>query len=307
MTDAQRAQLVRTASLGFAGRPGVNPGQPFQPGAVTGGLAGPLMVVRTDLELRLALDRPHSAWVVWAGPPTLRLGGPLVIRMDNKTLVGPLTLTGHGVRVDRAMNVIVCDVKADDLSGDAFEVSSSRVVSVVNANGRNWTDGAIDIVRGSTDVSVINAYIYGGGKAKKGSLVGGDDKPWTGNPLPGILGPLDDRHARVSYIGCTFENVAARAPLARHGIVHLHAHRIIGGGKRGLIEARTGARVVWLSGGVQRVGGRPFQAATDRGHSAKIGGRLYVAPGVQLDGATVQSAPWQPAAGELQEWGVLSG
>lgn len=303
-----RAAWLAHFRQGFAGRPGVNPGQPFQPGAITGGAKGPTIVASTPDALQDALDMPGPAWVVVdAVEWTLR--EDIVIRADNKTLVGGsrfgLTLQDRGIRIDRAMNVAVANVRVQDARRDAFEVSQSRVVALAYCSAAAWGDGGIDIVRGSTDVAVIRCTITHG---VKGMLIGASDTP-VSNQMSGRhahLGLLDDRQTRVSLHGCGISFVQVRAPLVRHGLVTLEDHWIIGGGKHGLIEARTGARVVWLSGGVARSQGRPIQAATDRGQSAKVGGHLYVAPGVDLDGATVQ-ASWAPTAAELLAMGVGNG
>ena len=300
--SARLAWLRANAQHGYAGRPGASPGQPFQPGAITGGLEGPTMYCDTIAQLRDALDMAAPAWIVWTGHGRHRLDERLWIRRDNKTIAcpdAPLSLMGHGLRIDRAMNVIVSDVGVNGVSGDAFEVSESRVIALVDCLAAAWTDGAIDIVRGSTDVLLFCCYVEGGGKAKKGCLIGADDRPHARQFAGSLahLGLLDDRLTRVTLHGCTFENVAARTPLARHGRVVLTDHQVRGGGKGPLVEARTGARILWQSGEVQQVEGRPVVAASHTSQDTVTRGQLYVAFGVRLNGATVQTN-WKPTAAE---------
>jgi len=296
------AWLRANVQHGYAGRPGTSPGQPFQPGAITGGLDGPTRYVDTIPALRAALDDPAPAWVVWTGRGIHRLDDQLLIRRDNKTLVpteyGALVLTGRGLRIDRAMNVAVSGVGALSQTGDAFEVSESRVIAIHCCFAMQWTDGGIDVVRGSTDVLIKDCSVEGGGVAKKGCLIGADDRPharqFTGTLAH--LGLLDDRQTRVTLDGCTFENVAARTPLVRHGRVVLVNHRVIGGGKGPLVESRTRARVMWLSGSVT---GDVVVAATSHGPDARVPGLLYVSPQVKLNGKVIQGATWTPSGDEL--------
>lgn len=309
------AWLRANVQHGYAGRPGTSPGQPFQPGAITGGLEGPTVRCSIIAELRAALDLPTPAWVVWTGTgvQNIRDGykreritdGRLIIQRDNKTLISgglPLGLVRNGLRIDRAMNVVVSGVSVGTVKGDAFEISESRVIALHACSAGLWTDGAFDIVRGSTDVLLKGCHIVGSGKAKKGCLIGADDRPFVFHHHHDYahLGLLDDRHTRVTLDGCTFENVAVRTPLVRHGRVVLVNHRIIGGGKGPLVEARTGGRILWESGEVVRAGGRPVVAASYRSQDTVTPGRLYVAPAVRLNGATVQ-ANWTPTAAEAMD------
>lgn len=304
-----RAAWLARFRQGFAGRPGSSPGQPFQPGAITGGLEGPTVEARTPAELDAAIRTPGPVWIIAYPSAGGQRRERLVIDRDNLTIIAPngLTLSRRGVLITRAMNVCVHGVTVDGASGaDAFEVSESRVVALANCTARRWTgDGGVDVVRGSTDV-LLNECLLSDGR--KGTLIAADPHPYVrdyrGDLALRHLGIVDDRQTRITMRGCRFYRVAARSPLARHGVVVLEDHWVGGGGKL-QVEAREGARIVWVSGGVLLLAGKPV--ATDRGADATAPGRLYVAPGVDLGWATVRAEPWQPAAAELQEWGVLSG
>lgn len=291
--------------VGWAARPGYSPGQPFQPGAITGGLNGTTIEARTPAELRSAIAHPGPVWIIAHPEAGGRQRERLVIARDNLTLIGlpGFLLTGHGIRIDRAMNVAICGVTVAGASGDAFEVSESRVVLLSACEAKGFTDGGIDIVRGSTDVSIVDCTVSGG---EKGCLIGADDRPhvrqFTGSLAH--LGAIDDRHTRVWLEGCTFIGAKVRTPLVRHGCATLIDHSIIGGGKGPLVESRTGARVLWVSGQVQRTGGRPELAASFRSQDTVTVGRLYVAPGVHLGGSTVQTN-WSPTAAQLADMGVM--
>lgn len=306
LSPARRWQTTRAARVGFALRPKSPPGQAF--GAITGGgMESPVVLVHSRDELQAALDRPDKVWIVVDPGQEWHGADDIVVRRDNKTVLGNgLRLHGFGIVVDRCMNIVIESVTSLRARRDAFEVTRSRVVALVDCVAIQAKDGGFDVVRGATDVVLVRCMAIG---CKKAMLIGAADQPFSEQQTGGLvhLGLMDDRLGRVWLEGCTFEEAENRAPMARHYLVVMVGHWLLGGGKRGLIEARTGARVVWLSGGVHQNQGRPIQAATDKGHSAKTGGRLYVAPGVDLGGATVQATPWQPAAAELQEWGVLSG
>lgn len=306
MNRAERLTWLARFRQGFAARPGSSPGQPFQPGAITGGLEGPTVEARTPAELDAAVRTPGPVWIIAYPEAGGKRRERLVIDRDNLTLIAPqgLTLTRRGVLITRAMNVCLHGVTVNGASGaDAFEVSESRVVALDKCTARRWTgDGAFDVVRGSTDV-LLNGCVADGGR--KAVLIAADPHPYVfdyrGDLRYRHLGIVDDRQARVTMRDCRIRATSARSPLARHGVVVLEDHWIIGGGKNQL-EAREGARVVWLSGGAVDLAGKPV--ATDRGADATAPGRLYVAPGVDLGGATVRAAAWQPTAGELLGWGV---
>lgn len=307
-----RAAWLAHFRQGFAGRPGVNPGQPFQPGAVSGGAKGPTIVASTHGDLVDALAMPGPAWIVALPSAGGRLAERLDFTRDNKTLIAPhgLDIERRGLRLVEVMNVAIHGVTARNVAGDAFEFVSSRVATFSDCVAEGWTDGAFDSVEGATDITLIGCTAKGGGKAKKGMLVGKSPVPfrrdYTGTNKH-HLGPMDDRFARLTLIDCTFEGVHVRTPLVRHGLVEIRGGKVVGGGKGPLVEARDGGRILWLSGRVERRGGRPQLVATWRGPDSEgRGGQLYVAPGVQLGGATVD-ANWQPTAGELMSMGVGNG
>lgn len=303
-----RAAWLAHFRQGFAGRPGVNPGQPFQPGAITGGVDGPTVEVRTPAELDAAMATPGPVWIIAYPSAGGRRPERLVIDRDNVTLIAPHWLTFHrrGLLISRAMNVCVYGVVAfKSAAHDAIEISESRVWSLVNCRAEEFTgDGGIDIVRGSTDGHLEDCRATSG---KKGCLIGADARPFVADHRGDLalrhLGIMDDRQIRVSMRGCVFSSIAARSPLVRHGAVVLEDHWVQWGGKN-QVEARDGARVAWLSGGVYGMGGKAV--ATDRGRDRATDGRLYVAPGVRLNGATA-TANWQPTAGDMLAMGVGAG
>jgi len=302
-TRAGRLAWLRSVRRGPAGWPSRTATEMVRAGAITGGgVDAPTVVATTLDQLRAAVERPEPLWIIARPSAGGRLREPLRLERDNKTIIAPegLTLTGYGLRFERVMNVIVHGVSAADVKGDAFEISSSHVVLLSDCRAEAWTDGAFDVVRGSGAVTLLKCTAQGGGKAKKGCLIGANDRPHTrdfrGTGLA-HLGLLDDRQTRVTLDGCTFEGVAARTPLVRHGRVVLVNHRITGGGKGPLVEARTNARVLWESGEVQQVGGRPVVVASHTSQDTVTRGQLYVGIAVRLNGATVQGN-WTPTAAE---------
>lgn len=294
LDPTNRAAWLSRFRQGFAGRPGTSPGQAFQPGAITGGLKGPTIVASTQSDLVDALAMPGPAWIVALPSAGGRLAERLDFTRDNKTLIAPhgIEIERRGLRLVEVMNVAIHGVTVRNVVGDAFEFVSSRVAAFSDCHAEDWTDGAWDSVEGATDITLIGCIARGGGKAKKGMLVGKSPAPFT-RDYRGTnkhhLGLMDDRFARLSLINCRFEGVHVRTPLVRHGLVTLEQHTVVGGGKGPLVEARDGGRVAWLSGRVEQLEGRPQLAATWLGPDAGRGGHLYVAPGVRLGGARVET------------------
>lgn len=292
-----RAAYLRSLRRGFAGRPGISPGQPINFGAITGGLAGPLIICGDQGHLRAALAAPGPAWILVRPSAGGRLRGDLEIRTDNKTIIAPegVTFTGGGLRVREAVNVAVVGLTFDAPEEDGIGLRRCRVVSIMGCTVRRWGDGALDSTDGSSDVSVLGCLFEDGAK---GILVEANDAPfrqdYSGGPRP-YLGMVDSRYARVSFIGCRTRRVKVRHPLVRHGLVTLEDHHVEDPGKQAAVEARTNARVMWLSGSYRG----PGIAATYRGQDAKVHGRMYVAPQVDLGGARAD-VNWTPSAAEMR-------
>lgn len=299
---AGRLAWLRSVRRGPAGWPSRTATETVRAGAITGGgVDAPTVVATTLDQLRAAVERPEPLWIIARPSAGGRLREPLRLERDNKTIIAPegLTLTGYGLRFERVMNVIVHGVSAVGVKGDAFEISSSHVVLLSDCRAEAWTDGAFDVVRGSGAVTLLKCTAQGGGKAKKGCLIGASDQPFV-EDLRGTawhhLGVRSDLDTEVALIGCWFRGVQVRDPLARYALVYLINHHVEGGGKAPKVESRTRARVMWLSGSAT---GDVVVAATSHGPDARVPGLLYVSPQVKLNGKVIEGATWTPSGDEL--------
>lgn len=294
-TPTNRSFWTSLFRLGFAGKPGTSPGQTAQPGPVSGGSQSPVVRVASTADhgpgsIRDALERPGGLWVYVDQPLSIRLKSPIRIASGNKTLIATsptgerlLTLLDYGIRVEATMNVALSGVHVVDASGDGFEISRSRVIHLHNCWAHGFTDGGIDIVRGSTDVTVSETLISTG---KKAVLIGASDTP-VSEDVPG-LGRMDDRFTRVTFVNVAIEGASVRCPMVRHAeMVEIFGATINCLAEGAIVESNSGARVRLVSGRVIRNRQNTI-LASDR-VPGRYPGNIWVAPGFDTAGLGVVS------------------
>jgi pectate lyase len=229
--------------VGYAGRwPGHAP--------VTGGVGGRVVVTGDAATMRAALAGPGRVTVYASGHHLLR--DELLITND-KTLIGRgLRLTGEGVRIYQAGNVIVRNLTVADCREDAIAVRESQDVWLDGLDLSACKDGLVDITRGSRRVTVSNTRMHNHLKAM---LIGEADH---------LEGGLSDQ---VTLWRVWMDGIAWRHPKLRYGRVHMSNVLITGwrgeaidvamGGQLYMEQSRFVAtmnderlavRVVWLEG-----------------------------------------------------------
>ncbi|WP_394617193.1 polysaccharide lyase family 1 protein [Lentzea sp. JNUCC 0626] len=200
-------------SSGGGGNTNTNTGSGAQPNGVTGwatenggttggGDATPI-VVTTAEELEAALAKDGPAVIHVKG--NINVDGMLKVGSD-KTVLGVgdgAGITGGGLNVSDANNVIIRNLNFKGSSDDAIQVERSKNVWIDHNTISNAKDGAVDIKRGSDYVTVSWNHVYDQDKSM-------------------MLGHADDNGAedsgalRVTYDHNWFEG-DQRSPRVRYG------------------------------------------------------------------------------------------
>lgn len=132
--------------------------------------------------LRYAVTRPGPLWITFAYSMDIKLKNELMIT-SYKTIDGRgvrvRIIGGGGLTLQRVSNVIIHGIAIQDIKatgparimtstshtgnrgrcdGDAISISSSKNIWVDHCYLSNSADGLIDVIRGSTAVSITNNY-----------------------------------------------------------------------------------------------------------------------------------------------------
>ncbi|HEU5469541.1 MAG TPA: right-handed parallel beta-helix repeat-containing protein [Actinophytocola sp.] len=218
----------------------------FGAGTTGGGSASPV-TVSSGSALISAMQSSNAA--------VIRINGMLSISGmqdvgSNKTLIGVGSgsgITGGGLDVDGATNVIIQNLNFRNWSDDAINVqdASTRIWIDHNDFNFNGADGALDIKRASDNITVSwNKF----SNHDKTALLGHSD----GN------GSQDRGHLRVSYHHNWFNGTTQRHPRVRFGNP-VHVYNNFYGGVRSYGVAST------VEGGVL-VEGNYFENTSDAYH-----------------------------------------
>ncbi|KAG8822642.1 hypothetical protein FRC17_009499 [Serendipita sp. 399] len=187
-------------------------------GNTTGGEGGPTTRVSTLAALKTAVTGNAVKRVVI----TASLSGNEVIRIGSNTSVygasGSITLTGIGLRVYQANNVIIRNIKIAKVladAGDAIGIQEASKVFVDHvdlssdrSHDKDYYDGLADITHGCTYVTVSNSYLH---DHWKGVLVGHSDSNAS-----------EDTSITVTINNNYFKNVNSRGPSFRFGKGHVY-------------------------------------------------------------------------------------
>ncbi|WP_344977651.1 pectate lyase family protein, partial [Salinactinospora qingdaonensis] len=175
-----------------------------QNGGTTGGAGGDTVTVSSASGLINAMQSSEPLTIQLNG--SVNLSGMNDIASD-KTLVGlgsGATITGGGIDVDEAHNVIIQNINFADWDDDAINLQDASTNVWIDHNSfTNGDDGAIDIKRESDYVTVSWNHIYNHGKSM-------------------LLGHSDDHtedigHLRVTYHHNFFDGSESRHPRVRFG------------------------------------------------------------------------------------------
>jgi len=132
--------------------------------SVTGGLGGKVYHVTTLAEsgpgsLRDAAESSEPLWIVFDVNGTINLSKPINVK-SHKTIDGrgaQITISGYGFSINGASNVIIVNLRFDTAKEpgiDAIEIRGSNNVWIHHCDITNYSDGGIDIVRQSTNITI---------------------------------------------------------------------------------------------------------------------------------------------------------
>jgi len=214
------ASALTVWSAGTAAAVGTPTG--FGAGATGGGNASPVTVSNASA----LIDAMQSD-----GAAVIRVNGMISISgmqdvASDKTLIGVGSgsgITGGGLDIDEANNVIVQNLNFRDWSDDAINVQDGSTDIWIDHNSfSNGNDGAVDIKRGSDFITVSWNRFFDHDKTM---LLGHSD----GN------GDQDRGHLRVSYHHNWFDGTGQRHPRVRFGDpVHVYNNYYDGVGDYGV-------------------------------------------------------------------------
>ncbi|MFD0773671.1 cellulose binding domain-containing protein [Streptomonospora algeriensis] len=178
-------------------------------GGTTGGAGGGTVTVTSGDALIEQMQRSEPLTVRVEG--TVRLSGMHDVASD-KTIIGAngARITGGGLDIDEAHNVIVRNLAFADWDDDAINLQDGSTNVWIDHNSfTGGDDGAVDIKRESDFVTVSWNHVFGHDKSM---LLGHSD------------GHTEDRgHLRVSYHHNFFDGSDTRHPRVRFGeTVHVY-------------------------------------------------------------------------------------
>jgi pectate lyase len=238
------AAALTVAAAGQASAVGSPTG--FGAGTTGGGNATPI-TVSSSSALISAMQSSSAAVIRING--MISISGMQDVR-SNKTLIGVGSgsgITGGGLDIDEATNVIIQNLNFRSWSDDAINVqdASTRIWIDHNDFNHNGGDGALDIKRASDNITVSwNKF----SNHDKTMLLGHSDSN----------GSQDRGHLRVSYHHNWFNGTTQRHPRVRFGNP-VHVYNNYYGGVRSYGVAST------LEGGVL-VEGNSFENTSDAYH-----------------------------------------
>lgn len=197
-----------------------NIGYATQNGGTTGGADGEQTTVTSLEELKAAAEADGPAVIIIDGTIT---GSEQVDVTSDKTVIGAAgsSMEGVGLRVKKASNVIIRNVKISKVladAGDAITVQASNNVWLDHLDlssdmdhDKDYYDGLLDVTHGSDYITISNCYLHDHWKA---SLVGHSDSN----------ADEDTGHLIVTYANNYFSNINSRGPSFRFGTGHIYNH-----------------------------------------------------------------------------------
>ncbi|MCE6999185.1 right-handed parallel beta-helix repeat-containing protein [Saccharothrix sp. S26] len=175
-----------------------------QCGGTTGGGSATPVTVSTTSAFVSAVGSSSTSVIRVSG--TISLSSMTKVA-SNKTIIGVgsgATITGHGLNVSNASNVIIRNLNFTNWADDAINVQYSTRVWIDHNSLRNGYDGAIDIKRASDCVTVSWNKISSHDKTM---LLGHSDSN----------GSEDRGKLRVTYHNNWFDGTNQRHPRVRFG------------------------------------------------------------------------------------------
>ncbi|KAJ0161595.1 Pectate lyase B [Colletotrichum tanaceti] len=205
----------------------------------TGGAGGTTTTVSNFAEFSAAATSAEKGIIIVKGAIT---GSERIRISSNKSIIGAAgsSITGVGLSVNKAENVILRNLKISKVTadaGDAIGIQSASKVWVDHCDlssdltsGKDFYDGLLDITHGSMAITVSNTYLHDHFKA---SLIGHSDSNAA----------VDTGKFFVTYANNYWKNVGSRVPSVRFGNVHIFNNYVENVETSG-VNTRMGAQVL---------------------------------------------------------------
>ncbi|MFD1146542.1 pectate lyase family protein [Saccharothrix hoggarensis] len=248
-------------------------------GTTGGGSATPVTVSSTSAFIS-AVQSSSASVVRVSGTITL---SSLTKVASNKTIIGVgsgATITGHGLNVSNASNVIIRNLNFRNWADDAINVQYSTRVWIDHNSLSNGYDGAVDIKRASDCVTVSwNKF----SSHDKTMLLGHSDSN----------GAEDRGKLRVSYHHNWFDGTNQRHPRVRFGNP-VHVYNNYYGGVTSYGVASTEEAGVLVEGNYFENTRDPFHRGEGDSDPANLVARNnhFVSSGSGDQGGTVKAIPY---------------
>ncbi|MFJ6672786.1 polysaccharide lyase family 1 protein [Actinosynnema sp. NPDC091369] len=251
-----------------------------QCGGTTGGGSASPVTVSTTSAFVSAVGSSSASVIRVSG--TISLSSMTKVA-SNKTIIGVgsgATITGHGLNVSNASNVIIRNLNFTNWADDAINVQYSTRVWIDHNSLRNGYDGAIDIKRASDCVTV------------SWNKVSSHDKTM-------LLGHSDDNGSedrgklRVTYHNNWFDGTNQRHPRVRFGNP-VHVYNNYYGGVTSYGVASTEEAGVLVEGNYFENTRDPFHRGEGSSDPANLVARNnhFVNSGSGDQGGSVKSIPY---------------
>ncbi|KAK9665282.1 hypothetical protein RND81_14G102300 [Saponaria officinalis] len=162
--------------------------------------------------LRYGVLQDKPLWIVFANDTLIKLKQPLHIKsfktIDGRGVEVVITSSeGTCLGISNVTNVIVHGIRIHDCKEDAMTITNSRHIWVDHCSLSRCGDGLIDVVHGSTYVTISSNYFT---YHRKVMLLGNSDKD------------VEDKDMRITVAYNHFgEGVVQRLPRCRFGYFHV--------------------------------------------------------------------------------------
>ncbi|MCC8251465.1 pectate lyase family protein [Saccharothrix luteola] len=251
-----------------------------QCGGTTGGGSATPVTVSTTSAFVSAVGSSSASVIRVSGSISL---SSMTKVASNKTIIGVgsgATITGHGLNVSNASNVIIRNLNFTNWADDAINVQYSTRVWIDHNSLRNGYDGAIDIKRASDCVTVSWNKISSHDKTM---LLGHSDDN----------GSEDRGKLRVTYHNNWFDGTGQRHPRVRFGNP-VHVYNNYYGGVTSYGVASTEEAGVLVEGNYFENTRDPFHRGEGSSDPANLVARNnhFVNSGSGDQGGSVKAIPY---------------
>ncbi len=165
--------------------------------------------------LRKCLETHTPTWTIFNISGSIKLKSPIEPG-SNKTIDGrgeKIIIEKYGINIINRENIIIKNIIFQNGYDDAIKIDlNSKNIWVSHCTLSDFTDGLIDITRGSTNITLSNNHFK---NHEKTILIGADEKD------------TEDIVAKVTLYNNYFDSVSGRTPRLRYGQVHMFNNLIV--------------------------------------------------------------------------------